>query len=76
MADPTPYPETEDDAARRPPRPGMPLWVKISLVIAILVVLAFVVTRLLGVQHGPGLHGPPQGSGDQMFSIDQSRSQP
>jgi hypothetical protein len=54
----------------------MPLWVKVSLLIVILLVLAFVVTRLLGVQHGPGLHGPPQGSGDYMPSIEQLVDQP
>jgi hypothetical protein len=76
MADPTPYSEAEDDTARRPSGPGMPRWVKISLVIAILLILAFVVTRLLGVQHGPGLHGPPQGSGDHTASVGQLVDQP
>jgi hypothetical protein len=41
----------------------MPRWVKVFLVVAIVLILAFVVTRLLGVQHGPGLHNPG-GSGD------------
>jgi flagellar biogenesis protein FliO len=35
---------------------GMPRWVKVFLIIAIILALAFVVTRLAGVQHGPGLH--------------------
>jgi hypothetical protein len=35
---------------------GMPRWVKVSLIIAILLVLAFAVTSLLGIQHGPRLH--------------------
>ena len=76
MADPASYPETERDSSRHPPGPGMPRWVKISLVIAILVVLAFVVTWLLGVQHGPRLHEPPQGSGDHISSSEQPVDRP
>jgi hypothetical protein len=40
------------------PTTGMPRWVKVFLVIAILLVVTFVVTKLAGVEHGPGLHGP------------------
>ena len=76
MADPTSYPETEHDSAKQTPGPGMPRWVKISLVIAILVAIAFVVTWLLGIQHGPSLHEPPQGSGDHLSSIEQPVDRP
>jgi flagellar biogenesis protein FliO len=38
------------------PTTGMPRWVKVFLIIAIVLVVAFVVSRLLGIQHGPGLH--------------------
>ena len=65
MAGPPEFPEPGDDPGVRPgPGPvGMPRWVKVFLVVAIVLILAFVVTRLLGVQHGPGLHNPG-GSGD------------
>lgn len=33
-----------------------PVWVKILGAVIIVVLLAFVVTLLAGVQHGPGLH--------------------
>jgi hypothetical protein len=76
MADPTSYPENEHSSARQPPRPVMPRWVKVSLVIAILLALAFVVTWLLGIQHGPSLHEPPQGYGDHLSSIEQPVDRP
>jgi hypothetical protein len=40
------------------PTTGMPLWVKVFLVVAIVLAVALLVTRLAGVEHGPGLHGP------------------
>jgi hypothetical protein len=40
------------------PATGMPRWVKVFLIVAILLIVAFVVTKLAGVDHGPGLHGP------------------
>lgn len=43
----------------RGPTSRMPLWVKVFLIIAIVLVLAFVVSFILGVGHGPGLHTPP-----------------
>jgi preprotein translocase subunit SecG len=50
----------------------MPRWVKVFIIIAILVALAFIVTRLLGVQHGPGLHNPG-GSGGSAAPMDQAQ---
>jgi hypothetical protein len=47
--------------ADRPTPPRMPRWVKVSIVIIVVLALAFVVTRLAGVQHGPGLHTPDGG---------------
>jgi hypothetical protein len=41
-------------AERGPPR--MPRWVKVLLAIVILLIAAFVISRLAGVEHGPGLH--------------------
>lgn len=40
---------------------GMPRWVKVFLIIVVVLALALVITRLAGVQHGPGLHTPPGG---------------
>ena len=64
MAD-RPRPEPEEDADVRPgPAPaGMPRWMKVFIIIAIVLALAFIVTRLLGVQHGPGLHNPGGSAG-------------
>jgi hypothetical protein len=42
----------------------MPRWVKVFIIIAIALALAFVVSQLLGVEHGPGLHNSG-GSGGQ-----------
>jgi hypothetical protein len=60
MSDPIPEDSsTGDETGVGPGRgatTGMPRWVKVFLIIAIVVVLAFVVSRILGVQHGPGLH--------------------
>lgn len=39
--------------------PGIPRWVKISAVIALLLLLTLLLSQLVfGVQHGPGLHSP------------------
>jgi hypothetical protein len=64
MAD-RPKPEPEEDAGVRPGSApaGMPRWVKVFIIIAIVLALAFLVTRLLGVQHGPGLHNPGASGG-------------
>jgi hypothetical protein len=63
MVDPSPDPRSSSGrtpAERRPPR--MPRWVKVLLVIAILLIAGFLITRLVGVEHGPGLHNGQQGS--------------
>lgn len=44
----------KDQASRRPP---MPRWVKVFLVIVLLIATALIVSQVLGVQHGPGMHG-------------------
>jgi hypothetical protein len=62
MTDPPLYPETDTgDTGVEPGRgsnPGMPRWVKISLVIVMVLVLAFVILNLAGVggEHGPRRH--------------------
>lgn len=55
MTDPI-GPTGENDEGRA--APGMPRWVKVFAIVAVLVVVALVVARLAGVEHGPGLHGP------------------
>jgi hypothetical protein len=63
MADPSRDPGSSSGrvpAERRPPR--MPVWVKVLLAIAILLIAAFVISRLVGVEHGPGLHSGQPGS--------------
>jgi hypothetical protein len=66
MADPTRYPDTGDDETAVAPgtsKPGMPRWVKVSLIVVIAVVVVVVVLMLTGVfggghgQFGPGQHG-------------------
>jgi hypothetical protein len=62
MTEPPPSPETDDATSVGPgrgPTTGLPRWVKVFLIIAIVLVLAFVVSFLAGVGHGPGLHTPP-----------------
>ena len=39
------------------PRPPTPRWVLVLGLIAVALVVAFLVSRLAGVEHGPGLHG-------------------
>ena len=60
MADPTPYPAAGDDTGVGPGRespPGMPRWVKVSGIIALVAVLLVVVVLLIGGgNHGPGRH--------------------
>lgn len=43
-----------------PPYPGTPRWVKISGIIAIVLVMLFIIVKFTGVggPHGPGRHMP------------------
>jgi hypothetical protein len=50
---PTKDPADRPDAARDRRTPG---WVKVLGVIVLMLLAAFVVSRLLGIQHGPDLH--------------------
>ena len=78
MAEPPPYPEPGDDTAVRPtPGPaGMPRWVKAFIIVAIVLALVLIVSLLLGVQHGPGLHSPAGGPGGQTAPIEHEMEQP
>ncbi|MGH2711739.1 MAG: hypothetical protein ACRDH9_11110 [Actinomycetota bacterium] len=42
----------------------MPRWVKVFIIVGIVLVLGFVVSIIAGVEHGPGLHTPGDGSGE------------
>lgn len=50
--------------------PGLPRWVKVFIILAIGLAVAFVVTKLAGLEHGPGLHGPG-GDGDRRIPVEQ-----
>jgi hypothetical protein len=48
-----------------PPDTGTPRWVKVSGIIALVVVLLVVVGMLIGGEHGPGRHTPFGNAGGQ-----------
>lgn len=50
--------EVTGGGSRPGPALGMPRWVKVFLIIAIVLAVAFVVSLLAGVRHGPDLHTP------------------
>jgi hypothetical protein len=68
MADPPLDPGTGDDTngvrLDRGATIGMPRWVKVFLIVAVLVVLVFVILLLTGGGHGPGRHMSTGGIGD------------
>jgi hypothetical protein len=61
MADSSTHPDRGDDTGVRPDEgstTGTPRWVKVSGVVAlVLVLLVLVVMLLVGGNHGPGRHG-------------------
>lgn len=63
MANQPPSPDTGDDtgAGSGQEYPGTPRWVKVSAIIALILVLLIVIVLLFGGDHGPGRH---LGSGD------------
>jgi hypothetical protein len=65
-------PGDDQDVGVGPKPVGMPRWVKVFLVIIVVLVLALIVSWLLGVQHGPGLHNP----GGRSAPIEQGVEQP
>jgi hypothetical protein len=59
MADPPRRRDTAGVGADRASSPGMPRWVKLSLILgAVLVLLIVVVMLLAGGGHGPSRHAP------------------
>lgn len=69
MADPSPPPDPDDDLSGETGRgqiTGTPRWVKVSAIVAaVLLALAVVVMVASGGHHGPGRHLSPGGLGDQ-----------
>jgi hypothetical protein len=66
MADQPSEPGTNEAVATRSGQgstQGMPRWVKVFLIIAIAFAAALIVSFVLGIEHGPGLHTPPGGGG-------------
>lgn len=60
--------EENTEMADKPPYPGTPRWVKVSGIIAIVLVLLVVIMMFIGgANHGPGRHLP---------SIEQGVQQP
>lgn len=69
-------PDTEDATDVRPERmrpdrrstPGTPRWVKVSGIIALVLILLLVIMVLVGGgNHGPGRHIPSGGAGGHRF---------
>jgi hypothetical protein len=67
MTDPTSYSDTGGDersvASGRPAKPGMPRWLKVSLIVVVVIVaVLFVLMRIgvFGAGHGPEQFGPGQ----------------
>ena len=42
---------------------GIPRWVKVFGIIALVLILIFVISLLAGVRHGPGMHTPSSDAG-------------
>ncbi|MEX2624236.1 MAG: hypothetical protein WD651_10955 [Acidimicrobiia bacterium] len=63
--------EPEQDPGSRPAAPpGMPRWVKVSLLVVLVAAVSLVIAMLLaGGDHGPGLH---TGSANSMGTISSS----
>lgn len=53
---------TRTDRDARQVRPPMPRWVKIFLAVVLIIAAALLISRALGVQHGPGMHGASAGT--------------
>ena len=65
MADPPAAsdPATANSAhAESASHPGMPRWVKAAVAVVLVLVVVLVVSKLVGVEHGPGRHGDGAGA--------------
>lgn len=60
MVEPPRDPDADDPTAAAPGResaPRTPRWVMVFGIIALILILAVVAQFVLGIQHGPGMHG-------------------
>ncbi len=48
----------------------MPGWVKVFIAVGVVLLLALVVAELLGVRHGPDLHGPTDAPAEHVPPVD------
>ena len=44
-------------AAGRDSHPGMPRWIKAAIAVVLVLVVVLVIGKLVGADHGPGMHG-------------------
>ncbi len=58
-----------DEADRPGTEPGTPRWVKISWIIAAIVVVLILAALLFGREHGPGMHSAPSNPGHMSSTI-------
>lgn len=61
MTDPPREPGTDDATDSGPDRdtaPRTPRWVIVLGIVALVLILAVALQFVLGIQHGPGMHGP------------------
>ena len=65
MADQPSSPE-RDGSADRGPTAGPPPWVKVSGIIALVLVVLLLILLLAGDNHGPGRHQSSRGHGGQL----------
>ena len=62
MSEPTREPVTGD--RERAEHPGLPRWVKVSVIVVAVVLVVLVLAMLVtGGEHGPGRHGAASGLG-------------
>ena len=59
-----------------PRYPGIPFWVKVFGIIIIVLVLLFVITKLIGVKHGPNRHTSSRHTGGHTHAIKYVGQQP
>jgi hypothetical protein len=80
MADQHPYPDSNGDTGMETGRgspPGIPLWVKVFGIVALVLVLLVIIMMFAGGgSHGPGRHMPSGGAGGHTPPIAHRVQQP
>ncbi len=80
MTDPSADAETADTGTPSDPArdTSVPWWVKVSLIIAVIVVLLLVIGKLTGVggQHSPGRHDGGDGTPSAVVNVDAGHRPP